>query len=295
MSLQIVQAHLQQWAAGSADKARRANDPDSIAALRKAEEQFRRLSALVQAGIAELAAHKAAVASKPATKRHKAGISALEFWRRHGIAVEGIIAVYGRNWKIKAPIGETELVIVPAGWRSCRTERGTLLKWGPDHRVPAARYWPSQILPPALTVTPDYPRASPIHSLVGRWQQSAKHFRQLLRDRRIRLARPWVEEDWRVADIEYALMDLRQAREALRAAGGTPGSRVAEGERDALWYQAHGYVYHFDTDHKRVGWVREVEVRVKEIVAEQIRRDKDPWRFTNALIAADVERLEAAD
>jgi hypothetical protein len=231
MSLQIVQAHLQQWAAGSADKARRANDPDSIAALRKAEEQFRRLSALVQAGIAELAANRATATSKAATKRHKAGISALEFWRRHGIAVEGIIAVYGRNWKIKAPIGETELVIVPAGWRSCRTERGTLLKWGPDHRVPAARYWPSQILPPALTVTPDYPRAS-------------------------------------------------------------PGSRVEEGERDALWYQAHGYVYHFDPDHKRVGWVREVEVRVKEIVAEQTKHNLELWRKSRPV---HEEMLEAAD
>ena len=59
-----------------------------------------------------------------------------------------------------------------------KTERGTMLKWGPDHRIPAARYWPSQILPPGLTVTPDYPRASPVHRLVGRWQQAAKQFFQ---------------------------------------------------------------------------------------------------------------------
>lgn len=161
MSLSIVQAHLQQWAAGSADKARRANDPDSIAALRQAEEQFRRLSALVQAGMAELAAYRVLAPSKPATHRRMVRISALEFWRRHGMAVQAIRAVYGGGWKCRAPFGETELATVPAGWRSCKTERGTVLRWGRDHRVPAACYWPDKRLPAGLAITPDYPRHRP--------------------------------------------------------------------------------------------------------------------------------------
>lgn len=161
MSLSIVQAQLQQWAAGSAEKARRANDPDSIAALSQAEEQFRRLAALVQASMAELAAYKSLAASKPATGRRVVRISALEFWQRHGAAVEAIRAVYGNGWKCRAPFGETELATVPPGWRSCKTERGTVLRWGRDHRVPAARYWPGQRLPLGLSITPDYPRHCP--------------------------------------------------------------------------------------------------------------------------------------
>jgi hypothetical protein len=160
MSLAIVTNQLQQMAAASAVKAARANDPDSIAALKQAEELFRRLSALVQGGIVELDAYRKLAATKAPKRRGRAGIDALEFWRRHGMAVASIRAAYGDNWTIKAPFGETELVAMPPCWRSFKTERGTTLTWRRDNRIPAAKYWPDQRLPEGLTITADYLRAT---------------------------------------------------------------------------------------------------------------------------------------
>jgi len=160
VALALVTNQLQQLAAACAAKAKRANDPDSIAALQKAEEQFRKLQAMVQASVTELDAYRAAAATKAAKASQKGRIGALEFWRRHGLAVDAIRAEYGDNWKIKAPYGETEIVSVPNGWRSCTTERGTKLNWPRDARVPAARFWADGKLPPALTVIPDYPRST---------------------------------------------------------------------------------------------------------------------------------------
>lgn len=159
MSLSAVTFQLKQWADVSAAKAKRANDPDSIAALTKAEEQFRALLAATQAAEAEMAALRAAKPAKAATSRRK--VTALEFWRRHGLAVDRIRAVYGDGWKCRAPLGETELVTVPACWRSFKTERGTTLQWGRDHRMPAAQYWADGLLPTGLAVTPDYARHVP--------------------------------------------------------------------------------------------------------------------------------------
>lgn len=160
MALALVTNQLQQLASACAAKAVRANDPDTIAALHKAEEQFRRLQAMVQANMTELEGYRAVAAAKAAKASQKGRIGALEFWRRHGLAVDAIRAVYGDNWKIKAPYGETEIVSVPDGWRSCTTDRGTKLKWPRDARMPAARFWTDGKLPPALIVVPDYPRST---------------------------------------------------------------------------------------------------------------------------------------
>jgi hypothetical protein len=95
-------------------------------------------------------------APKPA-KAPKA-MGALAFWAAHGEAVASIIRRYGPGWKIKAPSGETEVVTLASGLRSCKSQRGTLLKWGKDHRVPAAVYWPGGTLPIGVEVVIDYAR-----------------------------------------------------------------------------------------------------------------------------------------
>lgn len=158
MSLSIVTEQLGRYAAAAAAKASRANDPDSILALNRAAAEFASLQAAIQASIVELAGYRAEQAKRASRARGKGSIGALEFWHMHGQAVDAIRAVYGDLWRIKAPFGETELVQVPACWRSYTTERGTKLKWSADQRMPAAAYWPSRVMPKDLTVVPDYPR-----------------------------------------------------------------------------------------------------------------------------------------
>lgn len=168
MSLSTVESRLRLWADSASLKASYLNDPDSIAAMDKAAREFRALMAAVQAAAAELAATREQLAAMPVPKAPKvrgvAGISAIEFWSRHGQAVQAIIAVYGTRWKLVAPAGETILATVPAGWRSAKTgvlreDGGNAVRWRKDGRMPAAHYWPEQRLPIALEITPDYPRA----------------------------------------------------------------------------------------------------------------------------------------
>lgn len=160
-SLGLVTDQLAQWADAVAVKAKRANDPDSIDALAKAEAEFRRLQVIVQAAIAELAAYRSAKPAKASRAPRMVMISALEFWRRHGLAVEAVRAAYGDNWKCHAPFGHTELATIPSRWRSFETETGTTLRWHRDARVPSASYWLEGRLPTGLKITPDYPRHVP--------------------------------------------------------------------------------------------------------------------------------------
>lgn len=301
MSLTVVTEQLKVWADASATKARRANDPDSIKALEQAAAQFQRLSALVQAGITELAAYRAHPVRKAATVRPTGRMTAVEFWGRHGQAVQAIIGKFGLNWKIKAPFGETELAIVPSGWHSGKMVSGTRIRWPGDLRVPAARFWPDGHIPSALTIEPDYPRASGVDQAVERWKTAAKWFRQALRDRRIRFSKPWVEEAWRAADLEYGLGKVRETREALRALGATPGYRQPTGAHDDAWYKARGYVWNYDD------WRPEIMVRDQRNREEAIEAAREFKRQAALARAAwtygpqpyrDVEgdgMLEAAD
>lgn len=165
MSLSIVATQLKTWSDSAALKATRANDPDSIAALKQAAGQFRSLLAAVRDAAVELDVCRRSLAAVPARKaptaRRTGGINAFQFWAQHGKAVEAIIAAYGLSWKVRAPHGETVLATVPTCWRSGKTERGGIVRWSKDHRMPAARYWPEGRLPTGLEITPDYPRAEP--------------------------------------------------------------------------------------------------------------------------------------
>jgi len=264
MSLAIVTNQLQQMAAASAVKAGRANDPDSIAALKQAEELFRRLSALVQGGIVELDQYRKLAATKAPKRRGRAGIDALEFWRRHGMAVASIRAAYGDNWTIKAPFGETELVAVPACWRSFKTERGTTLTWRRDNRIPAAKYWPDQRLPEGLIVTPDYPRATGGRVLraraVGAYRQALRAFRDALQDRKYARQHGY-EGRYEECAREDAITAL-EARAALRA------MPVEEDAHDEAWHLARGYVLNLGL------WVSELGLRASEVHQETIEANR---------------------
>lgn len=96
---------------------------------------------------------------KAATKKAP-GPGAPRFWELHAEAVRSIRARYGGNWKCAAPHGETVLVSLPAGLRSCKGPLGGTIRWGRDHRMPAALYWPDGTIPCDLVTSIDPPRAT---------------------------------------------------------------------------------------------------------------------------------------
>lgn len=163
MSLPIVASKLNEWYETAALKAQRANNPDTIAQMNQAAAQFKALMEAVQAGARQLEAltRQLAEGGKPkaATSRAKGAMTAIELWDRYGQAVNAIVAVYGTHWKTVAPLGDTVLVTVPAGLRSAKGKvKGVIIKWGQDHRMPAARFWPGGVLPSRLIVHADYVR-----------------------------------------------------------------------------------------------------------------------------------------
>ena len=85
---------------------------------------------------------------------------ALAFWAAHSLAIGAIGEVYGPNWAIKAPIGETVLVRLPASFCVIITERGTRLRWRRDWRMPAVRFWPDLEIPGKHESSRDHPRYS---------------------------------------------------------------------------------------------------------------------------------------
>lgn len=85
-------------------------------------------------------------------------LDAGRFWELHSIAVSSIRSVYGETWKLTAPYGETIVVSVPAGLRSCKGPRGGTIRWGRDHRMPAASHWPNGRIPGTLEIGTDSPR-----------------------------------------------------------------------------------------------------------------------------------------
>lgn len=102
------------------------------------------------------------VAPKPVAKPAKPrALKAFDFWSIYCQAQAAIVARHGAGWKTKAPFGET--VVVRLAPRLCaqRGERGGMVHWSRDWRMPAAQYWPGGALPAGLEVTPDYPRYVP--------------------------------------------------------------------------------------------------------------------------------------
>lgn len=162
MSLSVVSARLKQLADAAAAQATQANDPDRINAMQQAADQYRKLLAAVEEGLEELKVTKQQLADagkrKAVAARRTGKLRAFEFWARHGAAVNAIVAQYGLSWKTRAPYGDTIVATAPKGWRSAVGERGGTVNWSPDHRMPAARFWPEGKLPDALITTPDYQR-----------------------------------------------------------------------------------------------------------------------------------------
>ena len=84
----------------------------------------------------------------------------LDFWAAHSLARGAIGAVYGPNWAIKAPVGETVLLRLAPRMCALVTERGTRLRWRRDWRMPGARFWPGGRIPCEHERACDHARSS---------------------------------------------------------------------------------------------------------------------------------------
>lgn len=163
-SLQIVESRLSSWLKASEARVRTAVDPADAARHRTAMAEFNRLLDIVSSAVVDLDAYREVAGKVKPAKRAKTvtakapTMNAVEFWSMQHKAVESIIAVYGLGWKVRAPFDETILATIPSKFRSYVTERGTRIKWGADHRLPAAQYWPGAKLPEGLELMQDYAR-----------------------------------------------------------------------------------------------------------------------------------------
>lgn len=208
-----------------------------------------------------LGAKVAATAPKPAK------VGAWEFWRMHGEAVAAIGARYGDAWKIRAPFGDTVLATVASGWKSAKTERGTVVKWPADGRMPAAQYWPGGELPAGLVISEDYPRVA------GECQ------RKLARGR-FRSGMRWRRDMERGSDIwlEYTEHGHKALAEMRRMPAAEPTPPVVH---DAAWHHWHGYVWVGG----KVGWTSELGHRASQAHVMAIEDNRE---------AARMVKLEAA-
>lgn len=173
-------------------------------------------------------------AASSRTAKGRSTLSALSFWALHSQAVEAIRAEHGERWGVVAPFGHTELVTVPARWLKFRTERGTILTWRRDHRIPGARYWPTGELPCELTVTPDYPR----HPFQPVDRYGAMRLQVCRQIRARRLFYEAGSDSWEACS-EHARGLLVELRGMKR----TPRVVITPTVRDAAWHTAHGYVW----------------------------------------------------
>jgi hypothetical protein len=90
-------------------------------------------------------------------------VSASRFWELHSQAVTAIRSVYGANWRCHAPRDKTADVSLPPALRSCTGRLGGKIRWGRDHRMPAAMFWPHGMLPDGLIIAPPLPPERPGH------------------------------------------------------------------------------------------------------------------------------------
>jgi hypothetical protein len=211
-------------------------------------------------------------------------LAALAFWRMHGQAVDAIRAVYGDNWRTAAPFGETELVELASGYRRAKTERGTILRWSKDQRIPSARYWPGQAFPDGVTTNPDYARADPLRIAYERRRTDVAW---LIRERHAHKA----------GSRERLRID-GQARERLEELRAMPKPAPAT-KRDAAWHKRHGYAW------SGKEWIAEILLRSQRDHQEFILAEREAKRL-QALeracltygpqpLCADVDLAEAAD
>jgi len=104
-------------------------------------------------------------AAKAKAAPRSSGIGASRFWDLHGQAVASIRLHYGPNWHCAAPRDMTIAVSLPPSLRSCIGPLGGKIRWGRDHRMPAAMFWPNGTLPDGLIVAPPSPPPRPAHPL----------------------------------------------------------------------------------------------------------------------------------
>lgn len=209
-------------------------------------------------------------------------LKALEFWALHGQAVSAISAVYGDQWQVTAPFGETALATLAVGYRSAKTERKTVLRWSKDQRIPAARYWPNGCLPDGVTVTPDYPRADPRYIAYNRMRG---HVMDVIRERHAHTGL----KSWDKAD--------QRARRELADLRAMPKPDPAE-RRDAAWHKAHGYAWTGSI------WVAEILFRSQRDHQDFILEEREFKRFQALELASltygpqpmpEMDLAEAAD
>lgn len=110
-----------------------------------------------------LSAVPRAVKAKAALRSSRIG--AARFWDLHTQAVASICSHYGLNWHRDAPRDMTISVSLPPALRSCTGPRGGTIRWGRDHRMPAAMWWPQGKLPEGLILAPPLPAPRPAHPL----------------------------------------------------------------------------------------------------------------------------------
>lgn len=95
MSLSAVSAQLKNWADAAALKAVRANDPDTVHVMQQVADQYRTLLKTVQGAAVELQEAQRKLAEPPAPKpprvpRRGSKLEVMEFWAKHGEAVNAI-------------------------------------------------------------------------------------------------------------------------------------------------------------------------------------------------------------
>lgn len=174
LPLSSVASKLDAWAATAILARDRANDADTIAKMDNLVRQYQQLSASVQSALAPR--HAARILAGPTRSRLvRIAMTAEMFWDAVGAAQRAIKAVYGDRWAIVAPIGETVLATVPAQMRNFHGARGSLIRNRPDHRLPAAKYWPGGELPTGLDLTEDYARCSVEAYRVAHHAPTARH------------------------------------------------------------------------------------------------------------------------
>lgn len=230
-----------------------------------AAQDVLQVPAPVAAGGVVVPMRKRAAAGRPVAAPKAPKLTAWEFWRMHGQAVDAVRAVYGDGWKIRAPFGDTVLAMLPAGFKSAKTERGTVIKWASGYRMPAAKYWPDGRLPDGLVIEADYPRVA------GECQRKLARgrFRSVMRWRR-EMAHGLDIRDQYTEHARKALAEMR----AIPAAAPSPAV-----VHDDAWHLAHGYIW------DGLKWVSELGDRASRAHAMAIEDNRE---------AARVAALEAA-
>ena len=204
---------------------------------------------------------KVALATEPRKAVRKAIASRMDaatFWTLHAKACTAINAVYGDQWRVKAPFGETTLISAPAPLRKMKTERGTVITWRRDWRMPAAQFWPGGSMPTELEICADYPRSTaPAGSkpdAIRRLSNARNWFRSAWLERSKERApgeagnpvgvRYW-ENEMRLAlartqEARAMLADWDAYRAPQRSADDGKWQREIEARLDAAWAEAKG-------------------------------------------------------